>query len=257
MLLCTALVPARAEIRGPVDIALVIAADVSISMDREETQLQQRGFVEAFRHPDILRAIESGAVGRIAVAYLEWGGENRHRLVVPWMVVENAESALEFAERLERSRPGRFKRGTSISSALLRSYDLLQHRAFSGARRIINISGDGVNNKGPDLGSVRARLLAAGVTINGMPIVHKGLLDGVIAGAEEVPTAPEFLIDYFEQAVIGGPYAFVEPVTAVQSYTDATRRKLIREITAPIYAGLRNARGMASAAADDRREQEP
>ncbi len=235
MHLCAALLPAHAEV--PVDVELVIAADASVSMDREEALLQQQGFVEAFRHPDILRAIETGPTGRIAVSYLEWGGDSRHRVVVPWTLIDGAESARRFADRLEASRPARFKRGTSISSALLRSHDLLQQSGYAGARRVVNISGDGVNNKGPDLAHVRARLLANGVTINGLPIVYKGLLDGVVAGSE-LQTNPTFLIDYFERDVIGGPYAFVEPVTAIETYADAIRRKLMREIAAPIYAGL-------------------
>lgn len=238
MLLQAAILPARADM--PVDVELVIAADVSISMDREEALLQQQGFVEAFRHPDILRAIDSGPAGRIAVTYLEWGGDRRHRVVVPWVLIDGAESAGRFADRLETSRPARFKRGTSISSALVRSHDLLQHSGFAGARRVINISSDGVNNKGPKLAHVRARLLADGVTINGLPIVYKGLLDGVVAGPA-VRADPAFLIDYFERDVIGGPYAFVEPVTAIESYADAIRRKLVREIAAPMYAGADSA----------------
>jgi len=238
--MCAPLLPARAEM--PVDVQLVVAADASISMDREEALLQQQGFVAAFRHPDILRAIDSGPTARIAVTYLEWGGDGRHRIVVPWMLIDGAETALRFAERLETSRPARFKRGTSISSALLRSHDLLQRSGFSGARRVVNISGDGVNNKGPDLAHVRARLLADGVTINGLPIVYKGVLDGVVAGSV-IRADPAFLIDYFERDVIGGPYAFVEPVTAIENYADAIRRKLVREIAVPTYAELAGAGG--------------
>ncbi|MCC7252424.1 DUF1194 domain-containing protein [Hyphomicrobium sp.] len=245
------LLPAESRAQTLVDVEIVIAADVSVSMDREETRLQQEGFVHAFRHPDILSAIQSGPVGRIAVAYIEWGGAGRHRVVVPWSLIEDAESAHRFARRLEKNRPARFNRGTSISSALLRSYDLLLASGYSATRRVINISGDGVQNKGPDLALVRSELLSAGVTINGLPIVYKGLLDGVVAGPER-ETDPRVLIEYFEQAVIGGPYAFVEPVTAIESYTEAVRRKLIREIRTPMYAGLRNAGWTSSAEDEDR-----
>lgn len=251
MLACAALVPARAEGRIPVDVELVVAADVSVSMDTHETALQQQGFVEAFRHPDIVQAIESGATRRIAVTYLEWGGNNRHRVVVPWKLVDSAASAHRLARRLERNRPARLKRGTSISSALLKSYELFQRSPYAGARRIINISGDGVNNKGPDLAAVRAGLLAAGVTINGLPVVYKGPVDGVVSGLD-APADPSLLIDYFERQVIGGPYAFVEPVAAIESYTDAIRRKLLREIMAPIHAGWPGAGRMASAGGGDR-----
>lgn len=236
-LLCAMLLPAPAG-GTPVDVELVIAADVSVSMDREETLLQQNGFAEAFRHPDVLQAIGSGATGRIAVTYFEWGGDGLHRIVVPWTLIDSGESAHRFARKLETSRPARFKRGTSIGSALLKSHRLLRQSGFSGARRIINISGDGMSNKGPDLARARETLLAAGLTINGLPIVYKGHGEGMVSDPR-LAADPGFLIGYFAREVIGGPNAFVEPVTAVENYADAIRRKLLREIGAPMYAGLR------------------
>ena len=225
---------ARADVL--VDVELIIAADVSISMDREEKRLQQQGFARAFRNPEIVQAIQSGSLGRIAVTYFEWGGANQQRVVVPWMLIGDAGSAEKFSERLEKSSPARLLRGTSLSGALEKAADLFRQGQFSGARRIINISGDGVNNKGSELEPIRAALISSGVTINGMPIVLKRLLEGVIDGAGF--SDPKLLIGYFEDEVIGGPHAFVEPVTAEQNYTDAVHRKLLREIGAPTYAML-------------------
>jgi hypothetical protein len=229
--------PTVASAETPVDLELVIAADVSISMDRDEKRLQQEGFVEAFRHPDILEAIGSGAHGRIAITYIEWGGDRQQRVVVPWMLIDGPGSARHFASQLEKSRPARMVRGTSISSALMKAAALMETNGFSGTRRVINLSGDGVNNKGPDLAEVRAELLAGGLTINGMPIIYKGLLDGVIDNPEAALPAST-LVGYFEQEVIGGPDAFVEPVKALGDYTGAIRRKLQREIEAPAFSGI-------------------
>lgn len=238
ILFCTISIcePARAETL--VDIELIIAADVSLSMDQEEKQLQQQGFIAAFRDPDVLDAIRNGPVGRIAVTYLEWGGENRHRIVIPWMIIDGPQSAERFAGQLEKSRPAKFKRGTSLAGALLRARELFRERTGSAARRVINISGDGIDNKGRDLADARSAVLADDITVNGLPIVYKGLLEGVVTGTTRHEVDPLVLTGYFEREVIGGPFAFVEPVVARENYTDAIRRKLIREIGAPIYAAL-------------------
>lgn len=235
--------PAWAE--TPVDLELVIAADVSISMDREEKLLQQQGFVAAFRHPEILKAIGNGASGRIAVTYVEWGGDGQQRVVVPWMLVDGPQSADRFSRILEQSRPAKMVRGTSISSALMRSGELMLDNGYAGARHVINISGDGVNNKGPELKSARDAVLSGGITINGLPIIYKGLLEGVVDTPRgDTPSA--ILVDYFEREVIGGPDAFVEPVKALDDYTGAIRRKLLREIEAPAYSALPGAGMQAS-----------
>lgn len=238
IILYTVLLPVRTRAEMPVDVALVIAADVSFSMDAEEKRLQQQGFVDAFRDPDVLNAIRNGATGRVAVTYLEWGGANRQRIVIPWRIIDGPASAERFARNLETSRPARFKRGTSLAGALRRSYELLQERGGSAARRVINISGDGLDNHGWDLASARAKVLADDITINGLPIVYKGLLEGVVTGTTTKEVDPGLLATYFEREVIGGSFAFVEPVVARENYTDAIRRKLIREICAPAYAGV-------------------
>jgi hypothetical protein len=237
-ILCALSLSGRVRAETPVDIELVIAADVSLSMDQEEKQLQQEGFVEAFRDPDVLDAIRSGGMGRIAVTYFEWGGHNRHRIVIPWTIIDGPESAEHFARRLETNRPARFNRGTSLASALLRSRQLLQERGGSATRRVINISGDGRDNGELELARARSVTLAGEVTINGLPIVYKGLMEGIVTGTTQREVDPRLLTNYFERQVIGGQFAFVEPVVARENYADAIRRKLIREIRAPMFAGL-------------------
>lgn len=239
LLVAVVMLPVPVTAETLVDVELVIAVDVSISMDRQEKQLQHEGFARAFRNPEIVRAIQAGSLGRIAVVYFEWGGERQQRVVVPWTLIDGAATARRFAERLEQRSPAKFIRGTSLSGALEKASELLSQSGFSGARRVINISGDGMNNKGREIEPVRRALIDSGVTINGMPIVYKGLLEGVIEGPE-TNLDPQRLIDYFEDHVIGGPHAFVEPVVAMQSYAEAVHRKLLREIGLPIYSELRS-----------------
>lgn len=222
LLLATASESVAAE---RVDLALVIAVDVSTSMDAGEKQMQQRGFVEAFRRPEIIDAICGGAEGRIAVAYVEWGGAGPQKIVVPWTLIANGVDAWSFSLKLEANVPTRLRRGTSLSGALGYASGLLRQTGYEPTRSVVNISGDGVNNIGPDLGAVRAELLAEGITINGLSIVYdKASEDG------EKPLPPEELYAYFQHEVIGGPGAFAMPVTSFADYPQAIYRKLLREI---------------------------
>jgi hypothetical protein len=208
-----------------IDLALVIAVDVSTSMDQDEKQMQQRGFVEAFRRPEIIDAICGGAAGRIAVAYVEWGGIGPQKMVVPWTLIASEADAWSFSLKLEANVPTRLRRGTSLSGALGYASGLLHQTGYEAARSVVNVSGDGVNNIGPDLGPVRAELLAEGITINGLSILYgKGSEDG------EKPLPPAELYAYFEREVIGGPGAFAMPVTSFADYPQAIYRKLLREI---------------------------
>jgi len=220
---------ANAQDRIPVDLQLVIALDVSTSMDFEERTMQRDGFVAAFRDAEIVRAIQSGRYRRIAVVCVEWAGELRQNVIVDWRLVSDAASAGEWADALERRIPGRLPMGTSISSALLRAASLFDSAGYVGARRVIDISGDGVNNRGPDPANVRDVLVARGITINGLPIVYKRLLQGVSSQDDDTVT-PMRLVDYFHSEVIGGPGAFVEPVLGLHHFRQAIRRKLLREI---------------------------
>jgi hypothetical protein len=222
-----------------VDLELVIAVDVSTSMDGWERRLQQDGFAAAFRHPSVVDAIESGPLGRIAVTYMEWGGERGQRVVIPWTLVDGRASAGAFADRLSARLPGRIGLGTAIGDALDTARHLMATSGLAGTRRVVNLSGDGVSNRGGDLHRARAAILRDGVTVNVLAIVHGGRLHagsvvaglGTTGGEPDMP--PALLTRYFEEHVIGGPGAFVEPVAAPGDFADAIRRKLVREIAAP------------------------
>lgn len=224
--------PAIARDQIPVDLELVIALDVSTSMDREERRLQRDGFVAAFRDPEVIHAIQSGPKRRVAVSAMEWAGERRQDVIVDWHLITDAASAADFADALERRIPGRMPMGTAIGSAMLRAATLFGSDDYAGTRRVIDVSGDGINNRGEDPSQARDTLVARGITINGLPIVYKRLLEGVSIQDKDI-FPPESLVDYFNDRVIGGPGAFVEPVLGLQQFDDAIRRKLLREIRGP------------------------
>ncbi|MBB3769633.1 hypothetical protein FHS55_000219 [Angulomicrobium tetraedrale] len=227
-------IPADADGKGglPVDLELVIAADVSTSMDRVEKDLQRDGFIAAFRDAQVHRAIALGPLGRIAVTYIEWGGSDRQRVVVPWTRIDSPEAARAFADRLAEVSPGRLTYGTNMGDAIVFGLGQLGQSGFAGTRKAIDISGDGKSNRGRPLHLARAAALARGVVINGLPIVYDDEAPETVSFVEtpdgKVP--PEELIDYFLQEVIGGPGAFVMPVMNRQLYGEAIRAKLVREI---------------------------
>ena len=203
-----------------VDLALVLAVDVSFSMDPDEQELQRDGFAQAFRSIEVQEAIRKGMIGRIAVVYVEWAGAGYQEVVVPWTVIEQPTDALAFATRLAQSRPSR-SGYTSISSAI--DFGLMQLRksGVQAIRQVIDISGDGANNQGRMVTLARDDALEQGVTINGLPIMLKrpdGIWD------------IEDLDLYFRDCVIGGPGAFMIPVRKQAQFADAIRSKIIREI---------------------------
>lgn len=217
----------------PVDVELVIAADVSWSMDAEERSLHVEGFAAAFRNPTVLLAIQSGYSHRIAVTYFEWAGERAQRVIVPWMIIDGPAAGEAFAAALDAHRKrldpiAAPQRGTSISSALMFGGLSLAANVYSSDRQVIDISGDGPNNTGVPVTPVRDRLVAQGTTINGLPIAIKPGDWKDSYGEWD----PEPLIRYFRENVIGGPEAFVQPVTEAAAFPDAIRRKLVQEIAA-------------------------
>ena len=199
-----------------VDLELVLAIDVSRSIDHNEHILQRQGCVAAFRHPDIVRAIESGPFGRIAVVYYEWAGPAHQSVAVPWTVIDDQVGAEAFADKLA-AQPILPEAGTSISASLVFAERLFPVSGAHGLRRAIDISGDGPNNDGPAVELVRQRLIAAGVAINGLPIEL-----GIIG--------PGDVSDYYEHCIIGGPRAFAIPVGDKSQFADAILRKLVLEI---------------------------
>jgi hypothetical protein len=203
-----------------VDLALVLAVDVSRSMDDDEQRLQRDGFVAAFRADVVHDAIRKGVLGRIAVAYMEWSGPGEQTVVVPWMVIDGPPRAAEFAERLARTPIGRFM-STSISGAIDHAAGLLDQSGVEPLRRVIDVSGDGPNNTGRMVTLARNDATAKGITINGLPFMLKRP-----TGFGDI----ENLDWYYQDCVIGGPGAFIVPVREKQHFADAIRTKLVREI---------------------------
>jgi hypothetical protein len=204
----------------PVDLRLVLAVDVSRSMNAEEQYLQRVGYVQAFQNPIVIEAIQRGPLGRIAVTYVEWAGEQH--VTVPWTLLDSRRAAEAFADRLLR-KPTRVARRTSISGALLFSASLFDDPTFTGRRRVIDISGDGPNNLGPRVVGARDWVIAKGITINGLPILARGTS---LAGFFDVQN----LDRYYEDCVIGGPGAFIVPVLETGGFAAAILRKIILEI---------------------------
>jgi hypothetical protein len=219
-LLCLGCAPAKAAAVAaePVDVELVLAVDISRSMDAEEFALQRAGYVAALRHPDFVNAVRAGQHGRIALAYFEWAGTVREETQVPWQVVDTAETAEAFAAELE-GRPVRSFRGTSISSALVFGAGLFDDNAFDGHRKVIDVSGDGPNNIGLPVAAARDAAIMAGIIVNGLPILIR-----------PSPTVAE-LDRYYAECVTGGPGSFVLPIKNASEFATAIRRKLILEVS--------------------------
>ena len=212
--------PARAE-ATPVDLALVLAVDVSLSMTPEEQAVQRGGYVAAFRSGEVQRAIGQGLIGRIAVTYVEWAGSASQVAVVPWTVIGTGQDADAFADRLARVPPRR-STWTSIAGALDASVGLLRAGGFEAGRQVIDVSGDGPNNQGRDVTRARDDAVAAGVVINGLPLMIRAP-----SGAYDIPD----LDLYYRDCVIGGPGAFMVPVREAAEFTRAIRAKIVREVS--------------------------
>jgi Protein of unknown function (DUF1194) len=213
--------PVAVSAQTPVDLELVLAVDVSLSMDLDEQRLQREGYVLALRDPEVQKAIASGPHGRIAVTYMEWAGPQTQSVVIPWTVIDSPAAAQAIADRLEATPISR-ARMTSISSALKFSKELLDGSGARGIRRVIDVSGDGPNNSGLPVTGIREELIAAGVVINGLPIVLKKA-----SGMFDIDN----LDRYYADCVIGGTGAFMIPVRDLGEFRIATRRKLLLEIS--------------------------
>ncbi len=204
-----------------VDVELVIAVDVSYSMDPEEQALQREGYIMALTSREFLRALHQGANGKIAVTYFEWAGQFDQKIVMPWRLIDGPEAADAVAAEIARA-PYRRASRTSISGALRFAKPLFDNSGYRGLRRVIDVSGDGANNNGPLVVATRDDVLASGITINGLPIMLKRPNIGSID--------IENLDVYYEDCVIGGPGAFVIPIREREKFIEATRTKLVLEI---------------------------
>jgi hypothetical protein len=223
-LFCLALTFVDARAREPVDLELVLAVDVSFSMDPEEQRLQREGYVEALRDPEVLQAIANGIHGKIGITYIEWAGAGRVRTLVPWMAISNRATAEAFIDRLSREPYSRLSR-TSISTGLIASMEAFKESPFEPMRRVIDVSGDGPNNDGPRVVPVRDAIVEQGVVINGLPI----LLNRQLTGRGNWGDIPN-LDEYYEDCVIGGPGSFSIPIRERHEFVPATRRKILMEI---------------------------
>ncbi len=204
-----------------VDVELVFAVDISYSMDTTEQRLQRQGYIEALRSEPFLNALKSGSTGRIAVTYLQWASEIDQDVLVPWTLIDGPASASAFAEQLA-NLPYRRAQRTSISGAIDAAVKLFTGNGFASARQVIDVSGDGPNNSGRPVTQARDEALAQGVTINGLPLV------GIRPYVSPADIAE--LDIYYEDCVIGGFDAFMVPIRDAQSFVEATRTKLVREI---------------------------
>jgi hypothetical protein len=220
--------PARAD--DAVDVLLVLATDVSRSVDEDEARLQRDGYYASLTDPLVMEAIRNGPLGAIGVAYVEWSGEDYQAQPVPWTRIASQAEAQAWVGALER-HPPRAHGWTSLSGAIDFSRVVLARAPWTGTRRVVDISGDGSNNSGRDPAAARDAAVEEGITINGLPILKDRPLPGV---------AP--LDEYYQEKVIGGPGAFVIPAADFGSFARALRRKLILEIAgAPVPGGIAHA----------------
>jgi len=208
--------PARAT-ENAVDLQLVLAIDASNSVTDERFELQKQGYVAAFRNPQVIKAIMSGAEQSIAVTMMQWTGPFNTVQVVPWMVVKDAASAQALADAIDHSERELWGgSGTSISGAIDQGVALLSQGPYKAQRRTIDISGDGPNSSGRSVVRARDEAVALGIGINGLPIL----------------SIDRQLDNYYFSYVIGGPGAFMIPAASYENFAEAIVKKLILEIAA-------------------------
>jgi hypothetical protein len=198
-----------------------IPVDVSYLMDPEEQALQREGYITALTSREFLRALREGPNGKIAVTYFEWAGQGDQKIVMPWRLIDGPEAAYAVAGEISRA-PYRRASRTSIAGALRFAQPLFDDSGYRGLRRVIDVSGDGANNNGRLVVPMRDAVIAAGITINGLPI----MLNRPNVGSMDIDN----LDVYYEDCVIGGPGAFVVPIRERAKFIEATRTKLVLEI---------------------------
>jgi hypothetical protein len=208
-----------------VDLLLVLASDVSRSVDALKFQLQRDGYAAAFSNPRVLEAIKSGKHGRIAVCFVEWSGAMSQRVVIDWTVVSSAETGRQFGDRLVEAARS-FAERTSISGGIDFSVAQLERAPYEALRRTIDVSGDGTNNSGRDVRSARDAALAKDITINGLVI----LSERPLSWNPDHTHPPGGLANYYRDNVIGGPGAFVMSAEDFKAFGNALINKLIAEI---------------------------
>ncbi len=212
--------PAQTGPDNAVDLELVLAVDISLSMDMDELRVQRSGYANALRDPEVLKAILGGPRGRIAVTYFEWAGQSIQLPIATWELVDSEAAANALADKIERAPISRH-RYTSISGAMLFAERQFDRSPFRGVRRVLDISGDGPNNNGPPVTDVRDRLVDQGIVINGLPLVLK--TGGSAFDLKDLDI-------YYADCVIGGPGSFSISVKSIEEFQPAIRRKILLEV---------------------------
>ena len=209
--------PAEAQ----VDVELVLAVDVSYSMDLEELAIQREGYAQAIISADFLKALKTGPHGKVAITYFEWAAAHDQKVIIPWRIVDGPETADAVAAEIMKAPLRRASR-TSISGAINFGMQLLAENPYKGLRRVLDISGDGPNNNGEPVLIARDAALEKGITINGLPVMVKQ--------ASYATMDIEQLDLYYEDCVIGGPGSFVIPIKDRAKFKEAIRTKMILEV---------------------------
>jgi hypothetical protein len=226
------------EAATSVDVELILAVDVSYSMDMDELAIQREGYAQAIVSKDFLQALKTGPTGKVAVTYFEWAASSDQKIIIPWRVIDGPETADAVAAEILKTPIRRASR-TSISGAIYFAMPLFDENPYHGLRRVIDISGDGPNNNGGPVVAARDAALEKGVVINGLPIMVKE------------PSYSTMDIDnldlYYEDCVIGGPGAFVVTIKEREKFKEAIRTKLLLEV-----AGRTPERPVVPAAGKDR-----
>jgi hypothetical protein len=204
-----------------VSVELVIAVDVSYSMDMDELAVQRAGYAQAIVSKDFLQVLRASPGGKVAVTYFEWSMSGDEKIIIPWRLIEGPESADAVAAEIMKA-PVRRGSSTSISGAINFAVQLFEENPYRGLRRVIDISGDGPNNDGAPVTGARDAALAKGIVINGLPIMVKE--------PSYATTDIENLDLYYEDCVIGGPGAFIMTIRDRDKFRDAIRAKLVREV---------------------------
>jgi hypothetical protein len=209
------------DTRPPVDVELILAVDVSYSMDMDELAIQREGYAQAIISKEFLQALKSGPNGKISVTYFEWAASSDQKIIIPWRLIDGPETADAVANEIMKTPIRRASR-TSISGAIYFAIPLFNEDPYHGLRRVIDISGDGPNNNGAPVTGAREEALSKGIVINGLPIMVKE------------PSYSTMDIDnldwYYEDCVIGGPGSFVVPIRDREKFKEAIRTKLLLEV---------------------------
>jgi hypothetical protein len=204
-----------------VDVELILAVDVSYSMDMDELAIQREGYAQAIQSKDFLQALKAGPSGRIAITYFEWAASSDQKIIIPWRLIDGPETADAVSAEIMKTPIRRASR-TSISGAILFAMPLFDENPYHGLRRVIDISGDGPNNNGGPVTVARDAALEKGIVINGLPIMVKE------------PSYSTMDIDnldyYYEDCVVGGPGSFVVSIKDREKFKEAIRTKLLLEV---------------------------